>query len=54
MMNESSVEQKLLERLAKTTRFAYLVYVPQMHHLASGLLYRDAQGRIKKMESANR
>ncbi|MVW64212.1 hypothetical protein GPY61_30215 [Massilia sp. NEAU-DD11] len=40
-------ERQLLEKAARAIGFAYLMYVPATHPHASGLLYRNAAGRLK-------
>lgn len=40
-------ERQLLENAARAIGFAYLMYVPTSHPHASGLLYRNVDGRLK-------
>jgi hypothetical protein len=40
-------ERQLLEQAARAIGFAYLMYVPPSYPHASGLLHRDADGRLK-------
>lgn len=45
-MNSHS-EQQLLELTAQAIGFDYLMYVPETYPHASGLLYRNATGRLQ-------
>lgn len=40
-------ERQLLEKAARAIGFAYLMYVPPSYPHESGLLYRNADGRLK-------